>query len=95
MEIRDFTGSFLVDGQETDLMELRVLITQGGGETFGSGSFRVPTAMIGLESSGPVTFRCTGGEEITMTVREFDMTRGLAYFLTMGEVPDVRESKRA
>lgn len=91
MEIRDFTGAFVVDGRETDRMDLRVLITSGGGETFGSGSFRVPAAMIGLETSGPVTFRCADGQEIDMQVREFDMTHGVAYFLTLGSVPEVRK----
>lgn len=95
MEIRDFTGCFIVDGRETDRTELRVLVTRGGGETHGSGSFRVPPAMIGIEAAGPLTFRCVDGEEITLAVREFDMTNGLAYFLTEGAVPEARERKRA
>lgn len=90
MEIRDFTGSFVIDGRETDRLDLRILITHGGGVQHGSGSFLVPPAMIGFEAQGPVTFRCIDGAEITLLVREFDMTNGLAYFLTEGAVPALR-----
>ncbi|MBV7409918.1 hypothetical protein [Maritimibacter sp. DP1N21-5] len=88
MELRDFSGCFIVEGRETETMDLRVLLTVGGGETHGSGAFRVPAAMIGMEAAGPLTFRTSEGEEMTLIVREFDLVNGVAYFLTDGAVPD-------
>lgn len=91
MEIRDFTGRFVIDGIETEPMDLRVLITTGGGEVHGSGSFRLPAALVGAERGGPLTFLTTGGEELRMTIREFDMVHGMAYFLVEGEVSALRK----
>ncbi len=95
MELRDFRGSFLVDGHETERMDLRILLTIGGGETHGSGAFRVPAAMIGSESEGPLTFVTDTGETITLHVREFDLTQGVAYFLTDGAVPAMARARDA
>ncbi|WP_298499390.1 hypothetical protein [uncultured Maritimibacter sp.] len=95
MELRDFSGAFLIDGRETEVMDLRVLMTVGGGEMHGSGAFRVPAAMIGLEAAGPLTFRTAAGEEIRLIVREFDLVNGVAYFLTEGAVPEIPGAKRA
>lgn len=91
MELRDFPGFFLIDGRRTDGMDLRILITRGGGEVHGSGAFRVPAAMIGLETRGPLTFVTETDEEITLVVREFDLTQGVAYFVTEGVVPELRK----
>ncbi|MAM60615.1 hypothetical protein [Maritimibacter sp. UBA3975] len=95
MELRDFRGSFRIDGRETDRMDLRILLTIGGGETHGSGAFRVPAAMIGTETGGPLTFVTEAGDEITVVVREFDLTQGVAYFLTEGEVPALPRARDA
>ena len=70
-------------------------LTIGGGETHGSGAFRVPPAMIGTESEGPLTFVTDTGETITLHVREFDLTQGVAYFLTDGAVPAMARAREA
>ena len=93
MELRDFSGAFLIDGRETEVMDLRVLMTVGGGEVHSSGAFRVPAAMIGMEAAGPLTFRTDAGDDIRLIVREFDLVNGVAYFLTEGAVPETRGSE--
>lgn len=87
MEVREFSGCFLVDGRETDVMALRVVLSTGGGRRFGSGDFPVPAALAGLVGEEPLTFRLDSGEELVLVVREFDLLDGRAYFLTEGAVP--------
>jgi len=50
----------------------------------GSGDFEVPAVLAGLVDEGPLTFRLSGGEELVIEVREFDLLDGRAYFLTEG-----------
>ncbi|GKY88960.1 hypothetical protein [Sinisalibacter aestuarii] len=95
MEVRDFTGSFLIDGRETEEMDLRVILSTGGGVTSGSGSFPVPAALAGRVMEGPLTFRTSAGDEITVLVRDFILTEGRAYFLTSGRVPQTAGSGTA
>jgi hypothetical protein len=96
MEVRDFTGCFILDGRETEVMDLRVILsTGGGGVTSGSGSFAVPAALAGLVVEGGLTFRTTEGDQLSIQVREVELTEGRAYFLTSGRVPGVRGAVRS
>lgn len=95
MEVRDFTGCFVLDGREAEEMDLRVIVSTGGGVTSGSGSFAVPAAMVGRDMDAPLTFRIRAGGELSVLVREFDLTEGRAYFLVSGRVPDVAGAVRS
>lgn len=91
MEVRDFTGCFVLDGRELEVMDLRVIVsTGGGGITSGSGSFALPMALVGRAEQAPLSFRLTTGEALTIVVREVDLVDGVAYFLTEGVVPEIR-----
>lgn len=91
MEVRDFTGCFVLDGRELEVMDLRVIVsTGGGGITSGSGSFALPMALVGRAEQAPLSFRLTSGEALTIVVREVDLVDGVAYFLTEGVVPEIR-----
>lgn len=96
MQIRDFTGCFVLDGRETEEITLRVIFsTGGGGITSGSGSFALPLALVGRAEEGPLSFRLAGGEALTILVREIDLVEGVAWFLTEGEVPETRGESAA
>jgi hypothetical protein len=89
MEVRDFKGCFVLDGRDGEEMDLRVILsTGGGGVTSGSGSFALPMALVGRAGEVPLTFRLTSGETLRILVREIDLADGLAYFLTEGAVPE-------
>lgn len=89
MQVLDFKGCFVIDGRELEEMDLRVILsTGGGGVTSGSGSFALPMALVGRADQAPLTFRLTTGEALTLVVREIDRADGLAYFLTEGVVPE-------
>lgn len=98
MELRDYIGCFVIDGCESDEVDLRVILSTGGGVTTGSGSFPVPAALVGRLDEGPLTFRTYSGEEIILTVREVDPMSGEAFFLTGAALPiglDAKETRQA
>lgn len=89
MQVLDFTGCFVLDGRALEEMDLRVILsTGGGGVTSGSGSFALPMALVGRAEQAPLSFRLTTGETLTLIVREIDLAEGVAYFLTEGVVPE-------
>ncbi|MEJ2034940.1 MAG: hypothetical protein P8X69_02105 [Maritimibacter sp.] len=85
MELRHYSGCFIIDGRESEEVDLRVILSTGGGVTTGSGSFQVPASLVGLIESGTLRYRTLAGEEFNLTLREIDM--GEAYFLTGGLIP--------
>lgn len=92
MEVRDFTGCFVLDGRELEEMDLRVILSVGGGGLrAGSGSFALPMALVGRAEQAVLTFRTSGGDEISLRVREVDLVDGVAYFLTEGDVPQAED----
>lgn len=99
MQILDFKGCFVLDGRETEEIALRVIVsTGGGGLTSGSGSFALPLALVGRAEEGPLGFRLSSGEALTILVREIDPIEGVAWFLTEGAMPEAGapdEARRA
>lgn len=96
MDVRDFTGAFLVDGRETEAMDLRIIVSTGGdGRRIGSGSFAVPPALAGRVDGGTLIFRTDADDEILLEVREFILTEGRVYFLTSPDLPVERGAQSA
>ncbi len=87
MELRVFKGCFVIDGWESDEVDLRVILSTGGGITAGSGSFSVPAALVGRIDVGSLTFRTDRGDSFSLLVREIDPAEGEAYFLTGASLP--------
>ena len=90
MEVRTFTGCFVIDGRESETVALRVILSTGGGVTSGSGSFELPLALVGAGAGAAVAFRTAAGEALARQIREIDRVEGVAYFLTEGVVPGAR-----
>lgn len=95
MQVIDLEGRFVVDGRETEVCQLRVILSTGGdGVTSGSGTMALPLALVGLAPGTRLGFRTLAGDEIGLDLREVDETEGVGYFLTTGAVPTTQRSER-
>ena len=95
MQVLDFDGCFVFDGRETEVCQLRVILSTGGdGVTSGSGTMALPLALVGVAPGTALTFRTTEGDEIGLDLREVDATEGVGYFLTTGAVPADQRAER-
>jgi hypothetical protein len=87
MELRAYKGCFVIGDRESEEVDLRVILSTGGGVTEGSGSFSVPASLVGQIAPGLDRFRTRSGDDITLNVCEIDPTQGEAYFLTGAGLP--------
>ena len=87
METRVYDGHLVVDGQESELLRLKVLLSIDNGIASGTGSFEVPWALVGVDEGASIRYRTDRGETITLLLSEIDPAEGRAYFLTLGALP--------
>lgn len=88
MQVVDFEGCFVIEGRETEVCQLRVILSTGGdGVTSGSGTMALPLPLVGVAPGTALTFRTVAGDEIGLDLREVDTTEGVGYFLTTTAVP--------
>ena len=95
MQVVDFEGCFVIEGRETEVCQLRVILSTGGdGVTSGSGTMALPLALVGTAPGTALTFRTSAGDEIALDLREVDAAEGVGYFLTTGAVPAQQRAER-
>ena len=78
------------DGLVSDPMTLTINVIPDGPDHRGAGSFAMPTRFIGTAMRGEEPLRATAhdGSGFDLTVHRFDMATGIAYFRTLGALPD-------
>ncbi len=95
MQVVDYEGCFVVDGRETEVCQLRVILSTGGaGVTSGSGAIVLPPALVGTRPGTALAFRTRDGDEIALELREIDPAEGVGYFLTAGPLAQQPRRKR-
>mgnify|MGYP001544355912 CR=1 FL=1 len=95
MDARAFDGHLVVDGQETEPFQLKVLLSTDKGIVTGTGCFEMPLALVGTREGTSVGYRTIDGETITLLLSEIDPAEGMAYFLTLGALPKGAVSRKA